>query len=315
MLTKYLKKSETVTAGNLLKDGKLVAFPTETVYGLGARADSNIAIKRIFDVKGRPTFNPLIVHVASIEMAKDIAIFDDQSNQLLKAFWPGPITLVLPLKRNSSISKLVTADLSTVAIRFPSSIIAQRILLTANTPIAAPSANLSGKISPTSANQVFDSLNGKIDAILDGGVSQVGLESTIISTNPIRILRPGSITREKLESIGDVTLLNEDRDSTITAPGQLKSHYAPISNVRLNVDYPSSHEILLGFGNIQNAALNLSPSANLSEAASNLFRMLSEIDQIAIKNGIQTIAISPIPQKGIGDAINDRIERAAADKA
>ena len=241
MLTKYLKKSETVTAGNLLKDGKLVAFPTETVYGLGARADSNIAIKRIFDVKGRPTFNPLIVHVASIEMAKDIAIFDDQSNQLLKAFWPGPITLVLPLKRNSSISKLVTADLSTVAIRFPSSIIAQRILLTANTPIAAPSANLSGKISPTSANQVFDSLNGKIDAILDGGVSQVGLESTIISTNPIRILRPGSITREKLESIGDVTLLNEDRDSTITAPGQLKSHYAPISNVRLNVDYPSSH--------------------------------------------------------------------------
>lgn len=315
MLTKYLKKSETVTAGNLLKDGKLVAFPTETVYGLGARADSNIAIKRIFDVKGRPTFNPLIVHVASIEMAKDIAIFDDQSNQLLKAFWPGPITFVLPLKRNSSISKLVTADLSTVAIRFPSSIIAQRILLTANTPIAAPSANLSGKISPTSANQVFDSLNGKIDAILDGGVSQVGLESTIISTNPIRILRPGSITREKLESIGDVTLLNEDRDSTITAPGQLKSHYAPISNVRLNVDYPSSHEILLGFGNIQNATLNLSPSANLSEAASNLFRMLSEIDQIAIKNGIQTIAISPIPQKGIGDAINDRIERAAADKA
>ena len=315
MLTKYLKKSETVTAGNLLKDGKLVAFPTETVYGLGARADSNIAIKRIFDVKGRPTFNPLIVHVASIEMAKDIAIFDDQSNQLLKAFWPGPITFVLPLKRNSSISKLVTADLSTVAIRFPSSIIAQRILLTANTPIAAPSANLSGKISPTSANQVFDSLNGKIDAILDGGVSQVGLESTIISTNPIRILRPGSINREKLESIGDVTLLNEDRDSTTTAPGQLKSHYAPISNVRLNVDYPSSHEILLGFGNIQNAALNLSPSANLSEAASNLFRMLSEIDQIAIKNGIQTIAISPIPQKGIGDAINDRIERAAADKA
>lgn len=315
MLTKYLKKSETVTAGNLLKDGKLVAFPTETVYGLGARADSNIAIKRIFDVKGRPAFNPLIVHVASIEMAKDIAIFDDQSNQLLKAFWPGPITFVLPLKSNSSISKLVTAGLSTVAIRFPSSTIAQRILLTANTPIAAPSANLSGKISPTSANQVFDSLNGKIDAILDGGVSQVGLESTIISTNPIRILRPGSITREKLENIGDVTLLNKDKDSTITAPGQLKSHYAPISNVRLNVDYPSSHEILLGFGNIQNATLNLSPSANLSEAASNLFRMLSEIDRIAIKNGIQTIAISPIPQKGIGAAINDRIERAAADKA
>lgn len=315
MLTKYLKKSETVTAGNLLKDGKLVAFPTETVYGLGARADSNIAIKRIFDVKGRPAFNPLIVHVASIEMAKDIAIFDDQSNQLLKAFWPGPITFVLPLKSNSSISKLVTAGLSTVAIRFPSSTIAQRILLTANTPIAAPSANLSGKISPTSANQVFDSLNGKIDAILDGGVSQVGLESTIISTNPIRILRPGSITREKLENIGDVTLLNKDKASTITAPGQLKSHYAPISNVRLNVDYPSSHEILLGFGNIQNATLNLSPSANLSEAASNLFRMLSEIDRIAIKNGIQTIAISPIPQKGIGAAINDRIERAAADKA
>lgn len=315
MLTKYLKKSETVTAGNLLKDGKLVAFPTETVYGLGARADSNIAIKRIFDVKGRPAFNPLIVHVASIEMAKDIAIFDDQSNQLLKAFWPGPITFVLPLKSNSSISKLVTANLRTVAIRFPSSTIAQRILLTANTPIAAPSANLSGKISPTSANQVFDSLNGKIDAILDGGVSQVGLESTIISTNPIRILRPGSITREKLENIGDVTLLNKDKASTITAPGQLKSHYAPISNVRLNVDYPSSHEILLGFGNIQNATLNLSPSANLSEAASNLFRMLSEIDRIAIKNGIQTIAISPIPQKGIGAAINDRIERAAADKA
>lgn len=315
MLTKNLKKSETKTAGDLLKEGKLVAFPTETVYGLGARADSETAIKRLFDVKRRPIFNPLIVHVASIEMAKNIAVFDDQSNQLLRAFWPGPITFVLPLKRNSGISKLVTAGLSTVAIRFPSSIIAQSILLAANTPIAAPSANLSGKISPTSAAHVFDSLNGKIDAILDGGVSQFGLESTIIVTNPIRILRPGSITKEKLESIIGVNLPNKDEVSTISAPGQLKSHYAPVSNVRLNVDSPNSHEILLGFGDVHNATLNLSPSADLSEAASNLFRMLSEIDLIAIKNGIQTIGISPIPRKGIGDAINDRIKRAAADRS
>ena len=201
MLTKYLTKLETKTAGSLLKDGKLVAFPTETVYGLGGRADSDRAIERIFEVKGRPSYNPLIVHVSSFAMANDIAIFDDESTQLQKVFWPGPVTFVLPLKKNSRISELTTAGLNTVAVRFPRSKVAQSILLAANTPIAAPSANLSGKISPTSVDRVSEHLNGKIDAILDGGLSEIGLESTVIKTNPIRILRPGSITTQNIEKI------------------------------------------------------------------------------------------------------------------
>lgn len=312
MLTKYLTKLETKTAGNLLKDGKLVAFPTETVYGLGARADSDISIKRIFEVKGRPSYNPLIVHVSSIEMARDIAVFDAKSTQLLKVFWPGPITFVLPLRNNNRISKLVTAELNTVAVRFPSSKIAQSILLAANTPIAAPSANLSGKISPTSADHVSDYLNGKIDAILDGGVTEVGLESTIIMTNPIRILRPGSITKQNIESITGTGVLAENEDTTILAPGQLQSHYAPVSKVRLNVNGPDPNELLLGFGNVPDATLNLSLSGDLCEAAANLFQMLSELDHQVKKNRGESIAISPIPQMGIGIAINDRIKRAAA---
>jgi L-threonylcarbamoyladenylate synthase len=314
MLTRYLKKVDTITAGKLLKDGKLVAFPTETVYGLGARADSDKSIKRIFEVKGRPTYNPLIVHVSSMAMAQDIAVFDDESTKLLKVFWPGPITFVLPLKKNSRISTLVTAGLNTIAIRFPSSIVAQNILTAAKTPIAAPSANLSGKISPTSADLVSDYLDGRVDAILDGGVSELGLESTIIMTNPIRILRPGSITKQNIEAVIEKKVLGESKSTIILAPGQLKSHYAPVSNIRLNVNDPEPSELLLGFGNVANAALNLSLSGDLHEAAANLFKMLSNIDQKAIKNGRRSIAISPIPEKGVGIAINDRIKRAAADR-
>ena len=204
--------------------------------------------------------------------------------------------------------------MNTVAIRFPSSKIAQEVLRAANTPIAAPSANLSGKISPTSVDHVTAYLTGKVDAILDGGLSEIGLESTIIKTNPIRILRPGSITIQNIETITGTKVLTEDKETTISAPGQLKSHYAPLSSLRLNANNRNADELLLGFGDIPNSTLNLSFSSDLFEAAANLFQMLSNLDQQAIKNGKKLIAISPIPEKGIGIAINDRLRRAAAPK-
>lgn len=312
MITKNLEIDETFLAGKLLRDGKLVAFPTETVYGLGARADSDNSIKRIFDVKGRPSFNPLIVHVASIRMAKDIAVFDKQTLKLINKLWPGPITFVVPLKNNHNISKFVTAGLDSVAIRFPKSTIAQQILLSAGVPIAAPSANLSGRISPTSASEVFEDLGGKINAILDGGPCEVGVESTIIKTNPITLLRPGVISPEDIRHITGTEVFLSHEDASITAPGQLKSHYAPKAPVRLNVHNPEPNEVLLGFGDVGNATLNLSPSANLSEAAKNLFYMLRKLDQALSKGDFKVIAVSPIPKIGIGLAINDRLKRASA---
>ena len=312
MITKNLKIDETFLAGKLLRDGKLVAFPTETVYGLGARADSDNSIKRIFDVKGRPSFNPLIVHVSSIRMAKDIAIFEKQTLKLIDKLWPGPITFVVPLKNGHNISKFVTAGLDSVAIRFPKSTIAQKILLSAGVPIAAPSANLSGRISPTSANEVFEDLGGKINAILDGGPCEVGVESTIIKTDPITLLRPGGISPEDIKHITGTEVFLSHDDESIIAPGQLKSHYAPRAPVRLNVHNPEPNEVLLGFGNVGNATLNLSPSANLSEAAKNLFYMLRKLDHALSKEDSLVIAVSPIPKIGIGLAINDRLKRASA---
>lgn len=312
MITKNLEIDETFLAGKLLRDGKLVAFPTETVYGLGARADSDNSIKRIFDVKGRPSFNPLIVHVASIRMAKDIAVFDKQTLKLINKLWPGPITFVVPLKNDHNISKFVTAGLDSVAIRFPKSTIAQQILLSAGVPIAAPSANLSGRISPTSASEVFEDLGGKINAILDGGPCEVGVESTIIKTDPITLLRPGVISPEDIRHITGTEVFLSHEDASITAPGQLKSHYAPKAPVRLNVHNPKPNEVLLGFGDVGNATLNLSPSANLSEAAKNLFYMLRKLDQALSKDDFKVIAVSPIPKIGIGLAINDRLKRASA---
>tara|TARA_B100000767_G_scaffold117358_1_gene112084 strand:- start:4905 stop:5852 length:948 start_codon:yes stop_codon:yes gene_type:complete len=312
LITKNLEIDETFLAGKLLRDGKLVAFPTETVYGLGARADSDNSIKRIFDVKGRPSFNPLIVHVASIRMAKDIAVFDKQTLKLINKLWPGPITFVVPLKNDHNISKFVTAGLDSVAIRFPKSTIAQQILLSAGVPIAAPSANLSGRISPTSASEVFEDLGGKINAILDGGPCEVGVESTIIKTDPITLLRPGVISPEDIRHITGTEVFLSHEDASITAPGQLKSHYAPKAPVRLNVHNPEPNEVLLGFGDVGNATLNLSPSANLSEAAKNLFYMLRKLDQALSKDDFKVIAVSPIPKIGIGHAINDRLKRASA---
>ena len=312
MITKNLEIDETFLAGKLLRDGKLVAFPTETVYGLGARADSDNSIKRIFDVKGRPSFNPLIVHVASIRMAKDIAVFDKQTLKLINKLWPGPITFVVPLKNDHNISKFVTAGLDSVAIRFPKSTIAQQILLSAGVPIAAPSANLSGRISPTSAIEVFEDLDGKINAILDGGSCEVGVESTIIKTDPITLLRPGGISSEDIQRITGTEVFFLNKDASIVAPGQLKSHYAPKASVKLNVHNLEPNEVLLGFGNVENATLNLSPSANLSEAAKNLFYMLRKLDQALSKDDFKIIAVSPIPKIGIGLAINDRLKRASA---
>lgn len=245
-------------------------------------------------------------------MAKDIAVFDKQTLKLINKLWPGPITFVVPLKNDHNISKFVTAGLDSVAIRFPKSTIAQQILLSAGVPIAAPSANLSGRISPTSASEVFEDLGGKINAILDGGPCEVGVESTIIKTDPITLLRPGVISPEDIRHITGTEVFLSHEDASITAPGQLKSHYAPKAPVRLNVHNPEPNEVLLGFGDVGNATLNLSPSANLSEAAKNLFYMLRKLDQVLSKDDFKVIAVSPIPKIGIGLAINDRLKRASA---
>jgi len=311
-MTEYLDQYQISKAAELLKQGKLVAFPTETVYGLGARADSDNSVRRIFEAKRRPSFNPLIVHVPTLEEAQEIAIFDPLSLKLARELWPGPITFVVPLKRNNTISTFVTAGLDTVAIRIPNSKIALSLLKLVGAPIAAPSANLSGRISPTSASLVLRNLGGKIDAILDGGRCIVGLESTIISINPLEILRPGGITTDYISKTFELNIPYNNEIKKIKAPGQLKSHYAPAASVRLNALSPLSNEILLGFGKTTNATLNLSETSNLSEAAQNLFSMLNDMDEIASNKGLNSIAISPIPNFGIGLAINDRLTRAAA---
>lgn len=292
-------------AVDLLRAGDLVAFPTETVYGLGADARNSRAVAGIFGAKERPTFNPLIVHVADIAMAQNLTHWSDAAEALARAFWPGPLSLVVPLAAGSGLSDLVTAGLNSVAIRLPAHPTAARLLTAFGGPIAAPSANPSGRLSPTQASHVLDGLSGKIAAVLDDGPCAVGLESTIIGlTGAPKLLRPGGVPAEEIEAVLGKPLAAAGEG--ITAPGQLSSHYAPNGAVRLNAPTARPDEIHLGFGEITGAR-NLSPTANLTEAAANLFQYLRDCDATG-----RPIAVAPIPETGLGRAVNDRLRRAAA---
>ncbi|MBZ8118180.1 threonylcarbamoyl-AMP synthase [Roseovarius sp. LXJ103] len=297
-------------AATLLQEGGLVAFPTETVYGLGADATNGAAVASVYAAKGRPAFNPLIVHVASIEDAQRYALWSDAADRLA-TLWPGPLTLVLPRKPASPLALLTTAGLDSVALRIPAHPVARALLATFGGPLAAPSANPSGRISPTTAAHVADGLTGRIDAIIDGGACSVGLESTILGltdqNGSTTLLRPGGLPQSVIEAALGAPLTTEDQTS-ITAPGQLASHYAPNASLRLNATDLRPGETLLGFGPVANATLNLSPGANLTEAAANLFDHLHQLDAA----GPAKIAVSPIPDHGLGHAINDRLRRAAA---
>lgn len=298
-------------AASLLRKGELVAFPTETVYGLGGDARSDLAVARIFNAKGRPRFNPLIVHVPTLDAARAIAVFDDLATDVATAFWPGPLTLVLPIKPGANLSPLVTADLATVAIRVPAHPVAQALLNAFGGPLAAPSANPSGRISPTRASHVADGLAGRIAAILDGGACAVGVESTILGlTGTPSLLRPGGIPIEALEAMFGHPLPTGGDAHKPNAPGQLASHYAPNARLRLNVVAPDPDEVYISFGPGQ---FTLSANRDLVEAAANLFHRLRQADRLAGPNG--AIAIAPIPETGLGRAINDRLRRAAAPRA
>jgi len=298
-------------AAAILRAGGLVAMPTETVYGLAADARNDRAVAAIFDAKGRPRFNPLIVHLADLSLLDSLATLTPLADRLAQAFWPGPLTLVLPLRADSGLSPLVTAGLSSVAIRLPATDVAQRLLAQFNGPVAAPSANPSGRISPVTPAHVMAGLAGRIDGVIDGGPCTVGLESTIVDATggAPRLLRAGGVPVEALEEALGQTL-SPPHKGTITAPGQMPSHYAPRGRVRLNVLRPAADEIWVGFGPCPGATLTLSESGNLTEAAARLFHALHEADALAGKDG--RIAFAPVPETGLGRAINDRLRRAAA---
>jgi L-threonylcarbamoyladenylate synthase len=305
-------------AARLIREGELVAFPTETVYGLGGDATNERAVAKIFEAKGRPQFNPLISHVLDAGEAERLVLWNDVADKLAARFWPGPLTLVLPRGKNSPIALLATAGLDTVAIRAPAHPMAQALIRAAGRPIAGPSANRSGAVSPTRAEHVAESLGDRVKLILDGGPCEVGLESTVLdlTTSTPTLLRPGGATREAIEAvIGPVALTHAipSGDAARKSPGQLDSHYAPARPVRLNATSVAGDEALLAFGPRPlvgaRQMLNLSPGGDLTEAAANLFAHLRALDRPANTR----IAVMPIPQTGLGLAINDRLRRAAAD--
>ncbi len=298
-------------AAEILRGGGLVAFPTETVYGLGGDARSDQAVARIFDAKGRPRFNPLIVHVPDVAAARRFARLDARAERVAAAFWPGPLTMVLPLIPEAGLSPLVTAGLDTVAIRVPAHPVARALLREFGGPLAAPSANPSGKVSPTRADHVRAGLAGRIEAVLDGGACEVGVESTILGLDgPPSLLRPGGVPVEALEDLLGVALVSGGSAERPNAPGQLASHYAPGAAVRLEVTAPEAGEVWVGFGPCPGAALNLSETGDLVEAAVRLFQLLRAADGLAGAGG--RIAFAPVPEVGLGRAINDRLRRAAA---
>nr|WP_170469106.1 L-threonylcarbamoyladenylate synthase [Ruegeria arenilitoris] len=294
-------------AADLLRQGLLVAIPTETVYGLGGDARNGEAVASIYAAKGRPSFNPLIAHVASVEAAQRFVTWSDQAQALADAFWPGPLTLVLPLRHGHGISSLVTAGLETLAVRVPAHPAARAVLTAFDGPVAAPSANPSGQISPTTAAHVLAGLNGRIAAVLDDGPCGVGLESTIVGlADEPALLRPGGIALEQIEAVLNTQLHLHQPGDALNAPGQLQSHYAPDAPVRLNASSAQGDEILLGFGPVD-CDLNLSASGDLTEAAATLFAALHKLNETG-----RPIAVTPIPDHGLGAAINDRLRRAAA---
>lgn len=289
-----------------LRAGELVAFPTETVYGLGADAGNSDAVLRIYETKGRPRFNPLIVHVADLAMAERLVTLSPLARRLA-AFWPGPLTLVLPKRADAGLSDLVTAGLDTVGIRIPDHPLALELIRAAGRPLAAPSANRSGKLSPTTAAQVERSFAGAVP-VLDGGPSQAGVESTILAVegDMVTQLRAGALPREEIEAAIGRSVAQAAHDAKVAAPGMLASHYAPNAVLRLDAERAEPGETYLGFGPGWQGA-NLSPAGDLREAARNLFAMLHQLDETASR-----IAVAPIPRRGLGEAINDRLKRAAA---
>lgn len=297
-------------AARILRDGGLVAVPTETVYGLAARADSAEAVARIFEAKGRPSFNPLIVHVRDAEQA---ALYAEWSDDVVNATlpWPGPLTVVLPRKADAALASAVTAGLPTVALRCPAHPVMQRLLASVDFPLAAPSANRSGLISPTSAQHVMTSLDGRIDMVLDAGPTEAGVESSILAVREDgswEELRAGPIDLDALHRhYYDFGLPQTEKRETLEAPGQMASHYSPGKPVRLGVTDPENDEFAIGFGAI-GGDVTLSVGGDLSEAARNLYACL----HLAAESAKPRVAVAPIPDAGIGRAINDRLKRAAA---
>jgi L-threonylcarbamoyladenylate synthase len=306
-------------AVRVLASGGLIAFPTETVYGLGADATNGRAVARLYEAKGRPAFNPLIAHVPDAAAARALARFDADATRLAEAFWPGPLTLVLPKTGDCTVAELATAGLDTVAVRVPDHPVAQEILKAFGRPVVAPSANRSGHVSPTQAAHVLADLSGRIDLIVDGGATPVGVESTIVAClGEPALLRPGGLPRQAIERALQRPLADPPRERSADAPlapGMLTSHYAPRTRLRLRAETVEAGEALLAFGPLpakgsENAAAvqNLSARGDLIEAAANLFSQLRALDAA----GAKTIAVMPIPREGLGEAINDRLARAAA---
>jgi L-threonylcarbamoyladenylate synthase len=305
-------------AARCLAGGGLVAFPTETVYGLGADADNGAAIAHLYAAKGRPRFNPLIAHVADLAGARRLARFGVEAEKLARAFWPGPLTLVLPKTPDCPVADLATAGLDTIAVRLPAHTVARDLIAALGRAIVAPSANRSGHVSPTTADHVMADLADRIDMVLDGGPTAVGVESTIVACldGPPVLLRPGGLPREAIEEALGAPLAQAAGAAAANplAPGMLASHYAPRARLRLNARVVDVDEAVLAFGpppagaTAARAVLNLSEAADLTEAAANLFSHLRALDAF----GVAAIAVAPIPRKGLGEAINDRLKRAAA---
>ncbi len=295
-------------AVSALAQGKLVAFPTETVYGLGADSTSDAAVARVYEAKGRPVFNPLIAHVPGLAEAESLVVFPESARLLARAFWPGPLTLVLRRRDDCPVSLLASSGLDTLAVRVPDHPLAQALLRAVGRPLVAPSANPSGRLSPTTAADVRDAMGDKVAVVLDGGPCRVGVESTVVDLSGDRptLLRPGGVTAEAIEAI--VGPLASAGEGPLRSPGQLESHYAPALPVRLGAVEARPGEALLAFGPSVSSARNLSPSGDLTEAAANLFAYLRALD----RPEHSAIAVMPIPEEGLGRAINDRLRRAAA---
>lgn len=303
--------NDIAAAAQALREGRLVAFPTETVYGLGADAGNDAAVARVYAAKGRPSFNPLIVHVESAEAAFRLGQFSDEARALARAFWPGPLSIVVPRAPGCPVSLLASAGLDSIAIRVPAHPMALDLLKAVERPVVAPSANPSGRISPTSAEHVRRHLKGEVAMVLDGGRCKVGVESSVVSflDDGPKLIRHGGIPRADIEKALGHAIAVETHAARPHAPGQLTSHYAPHAELRLNAEAPREGEAYLGFGPLHaHGPWSLSPGGDLVEAAATLFRLLHEIDA----TGVRRIAVAPIPHHGLGEAINDRLLRAAA---
>lgn len=301
-------KAGIARAAKALRAGEAVGVPTETVYGLAARADQPDAVAAVYRAKGRPDFNPLIVHVASMQMAETLAVLDERARLLAEHFWPGPLTMVLPLRDDAPVTPAVTAGLPTIALRMPAHPVMRALIAEAGVPLAAPSANRSGAVSPTQARHVLNSLRGRVGLVLDGGPCKAGLESTIVALRPDdtwQLLRLGPIDEARISAI--LGCPHDVKSAKIEAPGQLVNHYSPGKPVRLDADAADDDEFLIGFGGVSGAC-TLSASGDLAEAAARLYECL----HLAAESRLPRVAVAPIPDVGVGAAIRDRLSRAAA---